>query len=112
MYLLHWKKDEKSKELYGFEKVDTSKSEFVKLVKNLLINFWSTTPIPSILGTIFYQCELMVEIFPPHFEAYTTVLNREKGIWNEPTWTNIVSYSLMHMKWKFTKIEIIQLGLF
>ena len=73
-YLLHWKKDEKGKvikELYDvFEKVNASESEFVKLVKNLLINFWSTTPIPSILGTIFYQCELMMEIFPPHFEAY------------------------------------------
>ena len=78
VYLLHWKKDEKSKELYGFEKVDTSKSESVKLVKNIQINFWSTTPIPSILGTIFYQCELMMEIFPPILR-----LTISEGVWYE-----------------------------
>ena len=42
-YLLNWKKDEKGKvikELYDvFEKVNASESEFVKLVKNIQINF-------------------------------------------------------------------------
>ena len=42
----------------------------------------------------------------------TTVSNREKGIRNEPAWTNIDSYSLMHKKWKFIDIKFIQLGLF
>ena len=42
----------------------------------------------------------------------TTVSNREKGIQNEPAWTNIDSYSLMHKKWEFIDIKIIQLGLF
>ena len=47
-----------------------------------------------------------------NWKLYTTVLNREKGIRNEPTWTNIDSYILMHRKWKFIEIKIIQPGLF
>jgi len=38
-YLLHWKKDEKGKVIKELYDVNASESEFVKLVKNLLINF-------------------------------------------------------------------------
>ena len=64
----------------------------------------------------FWQCSSSVYHYPPadqrHLMGLTTVLNREKGIRNEPAWTNIDSFILMHRKWKFIEIKIIQLGLF
>ena len=56
---------------------------------------------------------LKISIFPCAWIQFTQLFRiGRKGIQNEPAWTNIDSYSLMHRKWKFIKIKIIQLGLF